>query len=574
LGAQAAAGWMSLGQTEQAAGDRAAALAAFRMADSLSPAEPWPLVEMAAVLRASGAPEAAREALQRALARDPGCIQALEMLGDLSRLEGDIAGARDRYRAALAAQAANPWPWLGLLRCLQEAGEGSQAEALLEEAEAACGTRPELAAARVDLLREQGRLPEALAAARAAAATWPRHPGLWIARFRAERPLAPPAALAACLDAAPAGTLAERARLAQFRGQAAEESWDLAAALARYRDALALQPEDGWTLSDLVRARLLTLDLAGARAALRDLVRRTAAEARLQGRSANPSQTHFGQILDEFALDAPLLAELQALLALAPAARLAPLRALVAAAPDSTVAAIQLLVALRQAGALAVPAAGGPTSGIPPRLAQYWDSGAPPAEIAALMAGWRAAHPGHDATLFDDASARAFLAARCAPAVLAAYARAREPAQKSDLFRLAWLLREGGWYIDADDRCLAPLGSLPAGDAALVLYQEDYGTAGNNVIGAAPGHPVIALALESATAALNRGDRDILWFSTGPGLLTRALARVLAGQPAALAGMRLFERRAMHQVVGMHCELGYKKTERHWSRTAFARRKR
>jgi mannosyltransferase OCH1-like enzyme len=39
---------------------------------------------------------------------------------------------------------------------------------------------------------------------------------------------------------------------------------------------------------------------------------------------------------------------------------------------------------------------------------------------------------------------------------------AAHPAQKSDLFRLAYLFREDGWYIDADDRCLGNLSDSMA----------------------------------------------------------------------------------------------------------------
>ena len=112
--------------------------------------------------------------------------------------------------------------------------------------------------------------------------------------------------------------------------------------------------------------------------------------------------------------------------------------------------------------------------------------------------------------------------------MLSAYRHAREPAQRADLFRLAWLFAEGGWYADADDRCIAPLERIAPPGAALVVYQEEYGTIGNNVVGATPGEPVIGAALALAVATLNRGDADIVWFSTGPGLMTRALAQDLA----------------------------------------------
>ena len=199
-----------------------------------------------------------------------------------------------------------------------------------------------------------------------------------------------------------------------------------------------------------------------------------------------------------------------------------------------------------------------------------------PAEITELMAGWREAHPTYRFTLFNDQRAQDYLREACPAPALAAYRRAREPAQKADILRLACLFAEGGWYLDADDRCLAPLTTVARGSAGLVLYQEDYGTVGNNVIGASPQHPTIGLALELATSAVNRGDNDILWLSTGPGLLTRALAQTLVSPrltlSAWLRSIRVLPRREMHRVVGMHCQVGYKTTERHWSRTAFARR--
>ena len=53
----------------------------------------------------------------------------------------------------------------------------------------------------------------------------------------------------------------------------------------------------------------------------------------------------------------------------------------------------------------------------------------------------------------------------------------------------------------------------------LVVHQEDYGSIGNNFIAATPDHPVLIRALEMATIAIKRGDTDLVWLSTGPGLL-------------------------------------------------------
>lgn len=75
--------------------------------------------------------------------------------------------------------------------------------------------------------------------------------------------------------------------------------------------------------------------------------------------------------------------------------------------------------------------------------------------------------------------------------------------------------------------------------------------------------------------AINRGDNDILWLSTGPGMLTRAFAGLLADpgrEPlAALDDAVVLEQGELQRTVSIHCLVGYKNTERHWSRTAFGR---
>jgi len=105
----------------------------------------------------------------------------------------------------------------------------------------------------------------------------------------------------------------------------------------------------------------------------------------------------------------------------------------------------------------------------------------------------------------------------------------------------------------------------------LALYQENYGTLGNNFIGVMPRHPVIQRALEQATAAINRGDADMIWLLTGPGLLTRAFAQVAARDASFLQSPELLvmELWQMQRVVGLHCPAHYKRTNRHWSREAF-----
>jgi hypothetical protein len=388
--------------------------------------------------------------------------------------------------------------------------------------------------------------------------------------FLIELPTGGPPAAAACLAAAPAVTAAERARLCQLRGQAAEAAWQLEAAVAQYEAALALAPEDAGLHLDMTRAQMLRFDAAAARTHLHRAARLQAGIARLERRSTNPSQTHYGQILDEYALEPEGLAALAAQRDRPAAERIEPLLALLRRLPDFTPAAVALLLALREAGQFTpVPPGAGP---IPRRIAQFWTDPTPPEDVAAILRSWAEHHPAHALQRFDDAAARDFLASRFSPEVRAAYARIRQPAQKADLFRLAWLYAEGGWYVDADDRCLAPLDGLAPAGAGFVAYQEDLGTLANNLLGSVPLHPLIGRALELAVAALRRGDEDLLWLATGPGLLTRAFATTLAtsclGWPGWLAQLAVLDRFTVFGSVAVACFTGYKAAGRHWSNAA------
>jgi mannosyltransferase OCH1-like enzyme len=193
------------------------------------------------------------------------------------------------------------------------------------------------------------------------------------------------------------------------------------------------------------------------------------------------------------------------------------------------------------------------------------------------MRSWREYHPDHEFILFDDVSARNFIASHFAEDVLQAYVQARHPAQKADIFRLAFLLASGGFYVDADDRCLAPISSVVPAGAEFVSYQEDFGTLANNFLGAVPRHPVIRRALELGVLALNRGDNDTLWLATGPGLLTRAFAQVVserADLESWLERTIVLERWHFHRAVAEHCRLQYKRSNMHWSRDSFNKLKR
>ena len=253
--------------------------------------------------------------------------------------------------------------------------------------------------------------------------------------------------------------------------------------------------------------------------------------------------------------------------------RLPALKVLVRDNSDSTAAATMLLLDLQRSGALA-GTGNGIATGIPHRVAQFWDRRDPPADIRRLMASWNG-EEGFEYHLFDERTAEAFLRRNFDRDVARAFRRGSHPAQRADLFRLAWLAKEGGLYADADDRRLAPFAALLADGADFIAYQENYGSIANNFLAAVPGHPVILRALALAATALNRGDKDFVWLATGPGLMTRAMAQVVAEKDGeeATRGILVRELHAMRPLIEIHCPVDYKSTSAHWSKAVFARLK-
>jgi tetratricopeptide (TPR) repeat protein len=570
------AAWLELAADLRDQGDFAAALDALTRLAELQPAQPDIWIDMALNQRRLGQPAAATALLERALALVPDHARALESLAELARLARDFEGALTLLRRAVAAHPANPWPRIGLAQTLAELGRLSEALGVLDEAETrAAGAdtaHVAIAGKRLELLRRAGHWTRARALARQAARDWPANFALWEQRCLTELLAGDADSVAACLDTAPASTAQQRARLHQFRGQAAEALWRHEDAIAHYAQALEIAPNDGWVHQNMARVRLLRLDLAQSRAHLAAMVGLDTDFVVRHSRFARVSWTHYGELLNEFELDRDALAALTAVRDLPPGARVAAVLPLVRRFPDCTATAICLLIALRQAGALASPAPAPGVSPIPRNIMQYWDRDGPPADVQTLMRTWQEWHPDHACHLFDDAAARTFLAETYRSDVLAAYRRAKQPAQKADIFRLAWLFAHGGLYADCDDRCHAPLATIIPPHATLALYQEDLGTLGNNFIAAVPQHKVIGRALDEAVASVAFGDGDMLWLGTGPGLLSRAFAQTLATSrlswPGWLRHAAVLDRSELARAVAIHCFVGYKLTERHWSETA------
>jgi len=563
---------VSIALTERAAGEPERALATLRGVPVTGPERLHILLELAAEEQRLGLLPAYEEHLAQARGMAPDHPALLQHLAGQAMLAGKPAKARALYQQAVVAAPEDLTPRLGLLDATAAAGQPEEALALAQHFQAAFGEQPILLAKMIFLKRLAGDYHASLALARSAAAAFPHYFWICSERFQTELLISDAGAVEQCLQLMPAYGPRETALRLGFSAALCEREMALEEAASLYRQAAQLSPDDPQLHWNLVRVAMLLLELPEAGQHLRRFSDLSKSALGLQRKSTNISQTHYGQILDDYRLDADVIARLRPLQALPPEARSLALARFTAEVPDSIAAAVSLMVSLHHQRLIGQPVIGGPNA-IPKAIMQYWDMAEVPADVEALMRSWRQLHPGVSILLHNDTTARDFLAAEFPPGVLQAYVRAVEPAQKADIFRLAWLERHGGIYVDADNRCLQPVSTLLPAGATLVLYQEDLGTVANDFIAVVPGHPVISWALATAVTTLNRGDTDLVWLATGPGLMTRAVAQAVAAASSTAAavppGLYVHSRQAMLNVMARNCMVAYRATTRNWVLSAF-----
>lgn len=197
-------------------------------------------------------------------------------------------------------------------------------------------------------------------------------------------------------------------------------------------------------------------------------------------------------------------------------------------------------------------------------LLQFWHDREPPADVRAVMQSWPRLNPALEPARFDGATARTFLAAEGGSDLVALFDACHHPAMQADLFRLVFLHRHGGLYVDADERCRRPVPDLIGRVRNLAIAapcsDELPYYVNNAILLAEAGSPVLALALVEArrgiAASLAAGRRPSIWNHTGPGALTRAIARhAAAGGGGEVALIELRYLRSFSETVD---DLAYK----------------
>lgn len=160
------------------------------------------------------------------------------------------------------------------------------------------------------------------------------------------------------------------------------------------------------------------------------------------------------------------------------------------------------------------------------KLIQYWDTGAPPPDIAGMIAGLVRDNPGLDHRLYDRDSAAHFIRKRLGERHWRAFQACAVPAMQADYFRLCALWAKAGVYVDADSRSLRPLAPLfEEVPEALMVTDKGFFMTGTMLF-RRPHNAFLAAILELATDNIESRRFNNVLVATGPPLAdaVRAIA--------------------------------------------------
>jgi tetratricopeptide (TPR) repeat protein len=518
--------------------------------------------ENAVALSSEGKTTAALDALRRAIDADPDHFDAALLLARLSRQFGQWQACRHLGEAMMRTRPDRIEGYAEACRALIAQGRWEEAAGVAQDLPSTEFVAGERLALRLEVARaclDSDLAQEALSEAE------PLAEGdveVWAGAVETRLAFGDAAAARAGLARAPAPETAfQTARLRRLEAALAALEWRMEEAREGYEAALALHADNPQAHEALSRLHLLRADADASMRHLGVFLEQARAARAALGQSARLSQNLVGQLVNELRMDADLQAALGALPDCPTRSHLGGKRAsggeesvetllgLARRFPEATPVAMALLLALRRAGRLGgwtrLPETdGAPT--IPAAIVQFWPHGDPPARVWRTMNACRELHPDWRYAYFNRATAEEYVRGRFPADVQAAYQRAAETGQADHLFRLAYLFAEGGYWVGAGDRCIASLAALGRGGVSFVGYQDEISAISGALLGCAPGEPLVCRALDQATAALNRGDNDIPWLATGPGLMTRAFGQMLsepgADWRAALQGIFIADR--------------------------------
>lgn len=227
----------------------------------------------------------------------------------------------------------------------------------------------------------------------------------------------------------------------------------------------------------------------------------------------------------------------------------------------------------------------------PRSIIQFWhDALTIPADVQECIDSWRRwTEHGFTHRVFNYITAEEFISRKLGPIYQLAFKRCYHPAMQADYFRLCYLYVEGGFYVDADDICVADNIDFLFTDNRVKIQPLCYDLAtgkmvepkrfldkfedspdwiyyfNNNPLVAESNHPVIAEALERSTAILSSsrgGSLPEIQETTGPGNLSKILFEM--GKRGEIDESVLLVLRSWETTAVSKWPLSYRSDMRNW----------
>lgn len=151
----------------------------------------------------------------------------------------------------------------------------------------------------------------------------------------------------------------------------------------------------------------------------------------------------------------------------------------------------------------------------PNTIVQYWNTPELPKDIAELVETWKVHNPSMEHKLFGYEEACAFIGQHYNNDVQNLFKVAALPAMQSDIFRVAYCLKMGGFYVDCGIKCKAPIQPLLSSDL-LLLVRKWHGGIMNGAIGCRAGHPALEWIWNRILQNLKERNSNDVWRLTGP----------------------------------------------------------
>ena len=195
----------------------------------------------------------------------------------------------------------------------------------------------------------------------------------------------------------------------------------------------------------------------------------------------------------------------------------------------------------------------------PKKIVQYWDQGAVPEDVKPLMESWREMNSDCSYEVFDKPLARDFIFDVYGKDGLSVFDVAALPAMRSDIFRVAFMLSQGGIYVDAATRCIAPIFDLVKQTDELMLMRKKHGRIWNGFIAAKKDSCRLSMIWQAINKNVQEREIPGVWGATGPGVYNKIIDHDCDDRVSIILEQN------MGQYFKLITGLGYKKAG-HWSK--------